>query len=65
MSVVEIPLSPEQQTRLRELASRAGLTGEDYLRRRVQMLLSENDAGAAAEMQAILERNAELYRRLA
>ena len=65
MSVVEIPLSPEQQTRLRELAVRAGLTGEEYLRRRVQMLLAERSIEAEDEVNTILERNAELYRRLA
>jgi len=63
MSVVEIPLTPEQQTRLRELALRAGVSGEEYLRRRVQMLLAER--GIEDEVDTILERNAELYRRLA
>ncbi|MFO0844213.1 MAG: hypothetical protein U0797_17725 [Gemmataceae bacterium] len=43
MTTVTIPLSEEKQARLRSLAERAGLSAEEFLRRRVEKLLEEPD----------------------
>jgi antitoxin FitA len=61
---ITIDLRPEQYERLAELARRQGLTAEELARRGVDDLLARESAFQAAAGY-VLEKNAELYRRLA
>lgn len=65
MTVIPIPLSDERLTRLRLLAEEAGLSPEEFLRRRVDQLLQPPDEAFRQAAAYVLEKNAELYRRLA
>jgi antitoxin FitA len=65
MTTVTIPLSEEKQARLQSLAERAGMTSEEFLRRRVEKLLEEPDDAFTEAVGYVLGKNAELYRRLA
>jgi hypothetical protein len=64
MTRIVIPLSDERMTKLRVLAEQAGLTPEDFLHRRVEQMLDRDEQFTRAETY-VLEKNAELYRRLA
>ena len=61
---ITIDLQPEQYERLSELARRQGVTAEELARRGVDGLLAREAAFQAAAGY-VLEKNAELYRRLA
>lgn len=65
MATITIPLSEERNVRLRALAQQAGLPPEEFLRQRVDHLLSETDALFDKAADHVLQKNAELYRRLA
>ncbi len=62
---IAIDLSPSQVDRLRDRAKSLGVQPEDLARAAVADLLAnpEDDFRAAAD--AVLQKNAELYRRLA
>ncbi len=65
MTMLTIPLSEERLATLRAWAEKAGLTPEEFLRRHIDQLLdgpAEQFSQAAAY---VLNKNAELYRRLA
>ena len=62
---VAIELPPAQAAQLQGEATRLGIAPEDLVRAAVTDLLSAPDAAFQAASQRILERNAELYRRLA
>jgi antitoxin FitA len=65
MTTISIPLSDEQLVQLKALAEKAGVTPEDLARARLEEWLQgphEDFLGAA---QYVLQKNAELYRRLA
>jgi hypothetical protein len=62
---VTIDLSPGQAERLRQEAERLGLTPEDLARAAVADLLATRDADFEAAAKRVLEKNQELYRRLA
>lgn len=64
MTSLEISLNDEQLAALRTMAERAGVTPEEYLRQEVVRLLSTSPEFREAAEQ-ILNKNAELYRRLA
>lgn len=64
MTTISIPLSEERLDQLRKWAEQSGLSPEDFLRRRVEQLLEPNEQFREAT-DYVLQKNAELYRRLA
>ena len=62
---VTIDLSAAQAERLREEAERLGLTPEDLARAAVADLLATRDDDFEAAAKRVLQKNQELYRRLA
>ena len=65
MSAITINLSEERMQRLREIASRLGVSPEDLARMSVEELLARPDEKFEEAARHVLEKNAELYRRLA
>lgn len=65
MTVIAIPLSDDRVVKLRALATEAGLSPEEFLHRRVDQLLDGPDEDFKKTAAYVLEKNAELYRRLA
>jgi hypothetical protein len=65
MTTVTIPVSDDRFERLRSLAQQAGISPEEFLKRRVEFLLDQPDEEFKAITERILEKNRELYRRLA
>jgi hypothetical protein len=64
MTTISIPLSEERLDQLRKWAEQSGLSPEEFLRRRVEQLLEPNEQFREAT-DYVLQKNAELYRRLA
>ena len=62
---VTIDLSQAQGERLRRKAERLGLTPEDLARAAVADLLATRDDDFEAAAKRVLQKNEELYRRLA
>lgn len=62
---VTIDLSPAQAERLRQEAERLGLTPEDLARAAVADLLATRADDFEAAAKRVLQKNQELYRRLA
>jgi hypothetical protein len=60
-----IELPPAQADKLREEAQRVGLTPEDFARAALADLLGTPDPEFRAVAARILQKNQELYRRLA
>lgn len=65
MTTITIPLSDERAAQLRVWAEEAGLPPEEFLRRRVEQLLDRPDQQFQKAADYLLQKNAELYRRLA
>jgi hypothetical protein len=65
MTTITIPLSDERAAQLRLWAEEAGLPPEEFLRRRVEQLLDRPDVPFQKAADHLLQKNAELYRRLA
>ena len=65
MTSITIPLSDEQVSQLRIRAEEAGLPPEEFLRRRVEQLLARPVQQFQKAADHLLQKNAELYRRLA
>lgn len=65
MTTITIPLSDERLAQLRACAEQTGLTPEEFLRRRVEQLLDRPDEQFRQAAAYVLQKNAELYRRLA
>ena len=65
MTMVSIPISDERVAQLRAWAKEVGLSPEEFLRRRVDQLLEQPDDHFRRAAAYVLEKNAELYRRLA
>jgi hypothetical protein len=65
MTTIAIPLSDERAAQLRLRAAQAGLTPEEFLRRRVEQILDRPDEPFHQAAAYVLAKNAELYRRLA
>jgi hypothetical protein len=64
MTSITIPISDDRFAQLQARAEAAGLSPEEFLSRQVEQLL-ESPAEAFLEAAAhVLEKNAELYRRL-
>lgn len=65
MTTITIPLSDDRQSRLRDLAAQAGIPPEEFLRMRVDRWLEAPDEAFEKAADHVLQKNAELYRRLA
>ncbi|MDA1039091.1 MAG: DNA-binding protein [Planctomycetota bacterium] len=65
MTTITIPLSDERAAQLRLWADEVGLPPEEFLRRRVEQLLDRPDEHFQKASDYLLQKNAELYRRLA
>ncbi len=65
MTYITISLSDNQAAQLRVWAEQAGLSPEEFLRRRVEQLLERPDAQFRKAAAYVFEKNEELYRRLA
>ena len=69
MTTITIPLTKQQAEKLAERAVRYRVTPEELALRGIEELLARLAADPATEMDAlidsVLEKNAELYRRLA
>jgi len=65
MTNISIPLSDERLAQLRQLAQQTGMSPEEFLRRRVERLLDQPDAAFQQAAEHVLQKNADLYRRLA
>ena len=60
-----IDLSPAQAERLRQVADRLGLAPEELARAALADLLATRDDDFEAAAKRVLQKNEELYRRLA
>jgi antitoxin FitA len=65
MSAITINLSEERMRRLREIAARLGVSPEDLARVSIEELLAKPDEKFEEAARHVLDKNAELYRRLA
>ena len=65
MTTITVAISEDRLERLRELARRAGVTPEDIARTGLEEWLSQRGEDFAQAAQYVLQKNAELYRRLA
>jgi antitoxin FitA len=65
MSAITINISEERMRQLREAAARLGVSPEELARVGVEELLAKPDEKFEEAARHVLEKNAELYRRLA
>ena len=65
VTTLQVALSDEQKRRLDLLAGRAFMPPEEFLRVRVGQLLADQTDEFDRIVNRVLEKNAELYRRLA
>lgn len=64
MALLTISLSDEEMRRLEELSGREGLTVEQMVRLGIHDLTSQPDDTFRAAAKRMMDKNAELYRRL-
>jgi len=64
MATLTISLSDEEMRRLEELGKREGLTVEQMARLGINDFFAQPDGAFHAAAKRVLEKNAELYRRL-
>jgi antitoxin FitA len=65
MSTFSITLEQDQATKLEKIAKSLGITVEDIIQLSIEDLISQSDHSFADAMNYILEKNKELYKRLA
>jgi hypothetical protein len=65
MAEVTVTLSAEEFQRLKDLGEREGLTVDQVVKLGIQDLMNQPDDSFRKAAQHILQKNAELYRRLA
>ena len=65
MATVMVSLSDEEMRRLDELSKREGLTVEQMVKLGIHDFISQPDEAFHASAKRVMEKNAELYRRLA
>lgn len=65
MPTITITLSDDRLTKLYEMATRLHLSPEDVARAGIEALLASPDEARQRAMDYVLQKNAELYRRLA
>jgi len=64
MATLTISLSDEEMRRLEELGKREGLTVEQMVRLGIHDFIGQPDDAFRAAANRVMEKNAELYRRL-
>ncbi len=65
MDAITIPLSKDGLAKLREMADRHGITPEELARISIEELLTLPEEEFQRAVDLVLEKNAELYQRLA
>lgn len=65
MSQITVTLPEERLRQLQELAGNCQLSVEELVRASIEDFLSGTDEAVAAAVKLVLEKNRELYRRLA
>ncbi len=65
MDAITIPLSSDDLAKLREMADRHGITAEELARVSIEELLARPEEEFQRAADYVIEKNAELYRRLA
>ena len=65
MATITVELTREDMQRLKEMASKFGLSIEQLARIGIEDMLAEPDNQFQEVMQYVLKKNAELYKRLA
>ncbi len=65
MTTIAIPLSDERMAQLRLRAEQAGLAPEEFLRQYGEHLLDQPEVPFRQAAAYVLQKDAELYRRLA
>jgi hypothetical protein len=65
MDAITISLSNDDLAKLREMASRHGITPEELARVGIEELLTRPEEEFQRAVDFVLKKNAELYRRLA
>ena len=65
MTLITIPLTDERVAELHIRAKKAGLAPEEFLRLRVEQLLTQPEEQFREAAAYVLEKNTDLYRRLA
>ena len=65
MPTITVALPEERLVQLNELAEQLGVVPEDLVRISIEELLARPEPGFEQAVQYILNKNAELYRRLA
>ena len=65
MAEIRIPLADDQMAQLREVAERYGIAPEEIARLSLEDLLSRSDESIQAQIDYVIEKNKELYQRLA
>ncbi len=65
MAEIRIPLADDQMAQLREVAERYGIAPEEIARLSLEDLLSRSDESMQAQIDHVIEKNNELYQRLA
>ena len=65
MATVKVSLSDDEMWRLEELSKREGLTVEQMVRLGIHDFISQPDEAFRVSAKRVMEKNAELYRRLA
>ncbi len=64
MATITVSLSDEEMRRLEELSKREGLTVEQIVRLGINDFIGQPDDSFRAVVRRVMEKNAELYRRL-
>ena len=64
MTTVTVSLSDEEMRRLEELSKRKGLTVEQMVRLGIKDFIGQPDESFRTTARRVMEKNAELYRRL-
>jgi antitoxin FitA len=65
MTTIAVSLTEERLAKLRTWAEQTGLTLEEFLRQHVEKLLDWRDEQFREAVDYVLQKNAEIYRRLA
>jgi hypothetical protein len=65
MTTIAVSLTEERLAKLRTWAEQTGLTPEEFLRQHVEKLLDWRDEQFREAVDYVLQKNAEIYRRLA
>ncbi len=65
MNAITITLPEERLLKLKEMADSLGVTSEELVRLSIDDLLTRQDRAFEEATREVLEKNAELYRRLA